>query len=52
VDYLLTAGLVTVTGMNQGAALAAVALFRVLTFLAPVLPGWAAFAWLQRRRAL
>ncbi|AUG78171.1 hypothetical protein CFP65_3375 [Kitasatospora sp. MMS16-BH015] len=52
VDYLLLEGLVRTTGMDRGAALAAVTLFRMLTFLAPVLPGWAAFAWLQRRRAI
>ncbi|MER5640362.1 lysylphosphatidylglycerol synthase transmembrane domain-containing protein [Kitasatospora sp. NPDC002227] len=52
VEALLTESLARMTGMDRGAALAAVTLFRVLTFLAPVLPGWAAFAWLQRRRAL
>ncbi len=37
--------------MTQG-SVAAVALYRLLTLLLPVLPGWAAFAWLQRRKAL
>ncbi|MFJ8433494.1 lysylphosphatidylglycerol synthase domain-containing protein [Kitasatospora sp. NPDC094019] len=37
---------------DDGGALAAVALFRLLTFVLPVLPGWAAFTWLQRRGAL
>lgn len=38
--------------MEEGGALAAVALYRLLTLVLPVLPGWAAFTWLQRRRAL
>lgn len=38
--------------MEAGGAAAAVVLFRLLTFVLPVLPGWAAFTWLQRRKAL
>ncbi|MDY0812187.1 lysylphosphatidylglycerol synthase transmembrane domain-containing protein [Kitasatospora purpeofusca] len=38
--------------MEDGGAAAAVVLFRLLTFVLPVLPGWAAFTWLQRRGAL
>ncbi|MFD9123841.1 lysylphosphatidylglycerol synthase domain-containing protein [Kitasatospora sp. NPDC059571] len=52
VESLLITGLASTGGMDEGAALAAVLLFRLLTFLLPVLPGWAAFGWLQRRRAL
>ncbi|WP_441245360.1 lysylphosphatidylglycerol synthase transmembrane domain-containing protein [Kitasatospora sp. McL0602] len=52
VDVLLVTALRQMAGMDEGAAFAAVTLYRLLTFLLPVLPGWAAFAWLQRRRAL
>ncbi|WP_431679352.1 lysylphosphatidylglycerol synthase domain-containing protein [Kitasatospora sp. KL5] len=52
VEGLLTEGLVHTGGMDQGSAFAAVMLFRLLVFLLPVLPGWLAFTWLQRRRAL
>ncbi len=52
VDYLLSAGLHNFALMDDGTALAAVILFRLLTFLLPILPGWAAFAWLQRRGSL
>ena len=52
VEGLLTEGLVHTGGMDQGGAFAAVMIFRLLTFLLPVLPGWLAFTWLQRRRAL
>ncbi|MFD8707568.1 lysylphosphatidylglycerol synthase domain-containing protein [Kitasatospora sp. NPDC059648] len=38
--------------MEQGGATAAVVLFRLLTLILPVLPGWAAITWLQRRKAL
>ncbi len=50
-DGALSFGLVATAGMTQG-SVAAVALYRLLTLLLPVLPGWAAFAWLQRRKAL
>ncbi|MDH6578962.1 lysylphosphatidylglycerol synthase transmembrane domain-containing protein [Kitasatospora sp. MAP5-34] len=52
VDGLLTEFLQRFGSLDAGTALAAVMLFRLLTFLLPILPGWAAFAWLQRRGAL
>ncbi|MFE2173808.1 lysylphosphatidylglycerol synthase domain-containing protein [Kitasatospora sp. NPDC059462] len=52
VDSALLAGLKLTPSMADGGALAAVTLFRLLTLLLPVLPGWAAFSWLQRRGAL
>ncbi|MFG2695207.1 YbhN family protein [Kitasatospora sp. NPDC048407] len=49
----LTAGMLKATaGLDYGTALAAVMLYRLLTFILPVLPGWAAFTWLKRRRAI
>ncbi|MFE6056684.1 lysylphosphatidylglycerol synthase domain-containing protein [Kitasatospora sp. NPDC056446] len=52
VDGALIALLQQTASMEKGGALAAVALYRLLTLILPVLPGWAAMAWLQRRRAL
>ncbi|WP_455749089.1 lysylphosphatidylglycerol synthase domain-containing protein [Kitasatospora purpeofusca] len=52
VDTALVTLLKLVPSMDEGGALAAVALYRLLTFVLPVLPGWAAFTWLQRRGAL
>ncbi|MFF1902250.1 lysylphosphatidylglycerol synthase domain-containing protein [Kitasatospora sp. NPDC058218] len=52
VDSALVTLLEHTASMEEGGALAGVALFRLLTLVLPVLPGWAAFAWLQRRRAL
>ncbi|MFC5663677.1 lysylphosphatidylglycerol synthase domain-containing protein [Kitasatospora misakiensis] len=52
VDSALVTLLELTTSMEEGGALAAVALYRLLTFVLPVLPGWAAFTWLQRRGAL
>ncbi|MEV7776910.1 lysylphosphatidylglycerol synthase transmembrane domain-containing protein [Kitasatospora sp. NPDC088351] len=52
VDGVLVGMLEQTAAMEEGGALAAVALFRLLTLVLPVLPGWAAFAWLQRRGAL
>ncbi|MER7750786.1 lysylphosphatidylglycerol synthase domain-containing protein [Kitasatospora sp. NPDC097643] len=52
VDGALITLLQQTASMEKGGALAAVALFRLLTLILPVLPGWAALAWLQRRRAL
>ncbi|MFB8239384.1 lysylphosphatidylglycerol synthase domain-containing protein [Kitasatospora purpeofusca] len=52
VDSALVTLLELATSMEEGGALAAVALYRLLTFVLPVLPGWAAFTWLQRRGAL
>jgi uncharacterized membrane protein YbhN (UPF0104 family) len=51
VEGALTLGL-TVAGLPAGTATSAVLLFRLLTFWLPVLPGWAAFAYLQRKEAL
>lgn len=51
IDGALSVGLATTAGMAEGSVAAAV-LYRLLTFLLPVLPGWAAFTWLQRRKAL
>ncbi|WP_316522829.1 lysylphosphatidylglycerol synthase domain-containing protein [Kitasatospora brasiliensis] len=52
VDGMLMALLQQTTSMEQGGVVAAVTLYRLLTLILPVLPGWAAMAWLQRRRAL
>jgi undecaprenyl-diphosphatase len=35
-------------GMDQGAALSTVFLFRFCTFWLPILPGWLAYGWLRR----
>ena len=51
VEGALTLGL-TVAGLPAETATSAVLLFRLLTFWLPVLPGWAAFTYLQRRDAL
>ena len=42
----------TLSGLPAEQATSAVLLFRLLTFWLPVLPGWGAFAYLQRREAL
>ncbi|ROR43608.1 lysylphosphatidylglycerol synthase transmembrane domain-containing protein [Kitasatospora cineracea] len=52
VEGLMSFMLATTGHIDNAGALAAVMLFRILTFMLPVLPGWAAFAWLQRRRAI
>ncbi|MFD4400531.1 lysylphosphatidylglycerol synthase domain-containing protein [Kitasatospora sp. NPDC058478] len=52
VDGALIALLQQTASMEKGGALAAVAMYRLLTLILPVLPGWAAMTWLQRRRAL
>ncbi|MFC7327071.1 lysylphosphatidylglycerol synthase transmembrane domain-containing protein [Marinactinospora rubrisoli] len=52
VEAALLGGLTAVAGVPAGVALPAVLLFRLLTFWLPVLPGWAAFHHLTRRRAL
>ncbi|MGK4581594.1 lysylphosphatidylglycerol synthase domain-containing protein [Kitasatospora sp. HPMI-4] len=52
VEGLLATALAGTASIDQGTALAAVILLRVLTFLLPILPGWVAFTWLQRRKAL
>ncbi|MGY1785071.1 lysylphosphatidylglycerol synthase domain-containing protein [Geodermatophilus sp. SYSU D00698] len=48
-EAALIAGLVGV-GMDHTVAVPAVFLYRIATFWLPVLPGWAAFAWLRRER--
>jgi undecaprenyl-diphosphatase len=35
-------------GLDEGTALSSVFLFRFCTFWLPILPGWAAYAWLRR----
>ncbi|AUY51039.1 lysylphosphatidylglycerol synthase transmembrane domain-containing protein [Streptomyces sp. CB01881] len=52
VDSALVTLMEHTASMEEGGALASVALFRLLTLVLPVLPGWAAFTWLQRRGAL
>ncbi|MFE1786424.1 lysylphosphatidylglycerol synthase domain-containing protein, partial [Streptomyces sp. NPDC059506] len=51
VELALITGLITF-GVPKEIATPAVLLFRMLTFLGPVLPGWAAFSWLTRKGAL
>ena len=52
VEVALIGGLTAVAGVPAVVALPAVLLFRLLTFWLPVLPGWAAFSYLQRREAV
>ncbi|MGW2252116.1 lysylphosphatidylglycerol synthase domain-containing protein [Kitasatospora sp. NPDC001660] len=51
-DGVLIGLMQSAASLDTGGAGAAVVLYRSLTLILPVLPGWAAFAWLQRRRAL
>lgn len=51
IEFALSAALVP-AGMPSANALTAVLLFRLLTFWLPVLPGWASYAYLQRKGAL
>jgi undecaprenyl-diphosphatase len=51
VEAALVAGL-TVVGVETGPAVAGVLLFRLLTFWLPILPGFLAFRYLQRRQVL
>jgi uncharacterized protein (TIRG00374 family) len=51
VEAALAAGLTT-AGLPGSTAVSAALLFRAVTFWLPVLPGWASFAWLQRKDAL
>jgi uncharacterized protein (TIRG00374 family) len=51
IEALLIAGL-TGAGLAGVQATSAVLLFRLLTFWLPVLPGWIAFSYLQRKQAL
>lgn len=51
VEGALSLGL-TLAGLPAGTATPAVLLFRLLTFWLPVLPGWAALSYLQRKQAI
>jgi uncharacterized membrane protein YbhN (UPF0104 family) len=51
VEGALSLGL-TLAGLPAGTATSAVLMFRLLTFWLPVLPGWAAFTYLQRNEAI
>ncbi|MCP2341797.1 lysylphosphatidylglycerol synthase transmembrane domain-containing protein [Actinomadura rupiterrae] len=51
VEGALTLAL-TISGLAAETATSAVLLFRLLTFWLPVLPGWAAFTYLQRKEAI
>jgi glycosyltransferase 2 family protein len=51
VEGALSVGL-TISGLPAETATSAVLLYRLLTFWLPVLPGWAAFAYLQRKEAI
>ena len=51
VETALTVAL-TISGLTAETATSAVLLFRLLTLWLPVLPGWAAFAYLQRKEAI
>ncbi|WP_030168539.1 lysylphosphatidylglycerol synthase transmembrane domain-containing protein [Spirillospora albida] len=51
VEASLTLAL-TISGLPAETAASAVLLFRLLTLWLPVLPGWAAFAYLQRKEVL
>ncbi|REF00210.1 lysylphosphatidylglycerol synthase transmembrane domain-containing protein [Thermomonospora umbrina] len=51
VEGALAFGL-TISGLPKETATSAVVLFRLLTFWLPVLPGWAAFTYLQRKEAI
>lgn len=52
IEVALAAGLRAAAGIDYSTAYLAVLLFRLLTFWLPVLPGWLAFAHLQRKKAL
>jgi uncharacterized protein (TIRG00374 family) len=51
VEATLIAAL-TATGLPSGVALSGVLLYRVVTFWLPVIPGWFAFAYLQKEKAI
>ncbi len=51
VEGALSVGL-TISGLPAETATSAVLLFRLLTFWLPVLPGWGAFAYLQRKEII
>lgn len=48
VEAALVAGLIA-AGLDNTVAVPAVFFYRVFTFWLPILPGWACFAWLQRK---
>lgn len=48
VEAALIAGL-SAAGLDHAVAIPSVFLFRLATFWLPILPGWGAFLWLQRR---
>lgn len=52
IEAALIAGLTTTGKLPIETATAAVLLFRFLTFWLPVLPGWMAFTYLQRKQAI
>ncbi|MCX4546134.1 lysylphosphatidylglycerol synthase domain-containing protein [Streptomyces sp. NBC_01565] len=52
VEAALSLALEKTAGIAESTAIAPVLLFRLLTFWLPVLPGWLAFVWLQRRKAI
>ncbi|GAA1367379.1 lysylphosphatidylglycerol synthase transmembrane domain-containing protein [Streptomyces beijiangensis] len=52
VEALLSGGLSTATGIGASTAFSAVILFRLFTFWLPIIPGWLATTWLQKRGAL
>ncbi|WP_163513623.1 lysylphosphatidylglycerol synthase transmembrane domain-containing protein [Fodinicola acaciae] len=52
VEAVLAAGLTAATGISPATAVSAVLLYRLLTFWLPVLPGWAAFSYMQRGELL
>lgn len=52
VEALLSGGLSTATGIGASTAFSAVILFRLFTFWLPIVPGWLATTWLQKRSAL
>ena len=51
-ETALSLALAQATGLPLATALTSVLLYRLLTFWLPVLPGWLALVWLQRRHAL
>ncbi|WP_415953223.1 lysylphosphatidylglycerol synthase domain-containing protein [Streptomyces sp. KLOTTS4A1] len=52
VEAVLSGGLAAATGISGSTAFSAVILFRLLTFWLPIVPGWVATTWLQKREAL
>jgi uncharacterized protein (TIRG00374 family) len=52
VELALSGLLTGVAGIPTNIAVPAVLLFRLMTFWLPVLPGWLAFTWMQKRGEL